>query len=72
MINGLTATIETLETRVEEFEQEGKILKQELIIAECKALEGALKVRSEMMQTLVKSKERYRSQIDALLKSEKA
>ncbi len=72
MINGLTATIETLETRVEEFEQEGKILKQELIIAECKALEGASKVRSEMMQTLVKSEERYRSQIDALLKSEKA
>jgi chromosome segregation ATPase len=65
-IDGLNATIETLETRLEELEEGGKILKQELIIAERKASEGASKVRSEMMQTLVESEERYRSQIDAL------
>ena len=65
-IDRLNATIETLETRLEELEEGGEILKQELVIAERKASEGASKVRSEMMQTLVESEERYRSQIDAL------
>ena len=41
-------------------------MKQELVVAERKASEGASKVRSEMMLTVVESEERYRSQIDAL------
>jgi predicted RNase H-like nuclease (RuvC/YqgF family) len=65
-IDELSATIETLETRAEELDEEGKRIQQELIVAERKASEGASKVRSEMMQTVVESEERYRSQIDAL------
>ncbi len=65
-IGELSAAIETLETRAEESEEEGKRMKQELVVAERKASEGASKVRSEMMLTVVESEERYRSQIDAL------
>jgi chromosome segregation ATPase len=65
-IGELSAANETLETRAEESEEEGKRMKQELVVAERKASEGASKVRSEMMLTVVESEERYRSQIDAL------
>lgn len=65
-IDALTAKIITLEKRVEESEVEGKMIKQVLIVAERKASEGASKVRNEMMQTIVDSEERYRSQIDSL------
>lgn len=65
-IGELSAAIKTLETRAEESEEEGKRMKQELVVAERKASEGASKVRSEMMLTVVESEERYRSQIDAL------
>jgi len=65
-IDELSAAIETLETRAEESEEEGKRMKQELVVAERKASEGASKVRSEMMLTVVESEERHRCQIDAL------
>ncbi|KAL7532098.1 hypothetical protein ACHAXR_006122 [Thalassiosira sp. AJA248-18] len=65
-IDVLSAAVETLETRVEELEDEEKRIKQELVVAERKASEGASKVRNEMMQTVVDSEERYRSQIEAL------
>jgi chromosome segregation ATPase len=65
-IDALTATIGTLEKRLEGSEEEIKRIKQELIVAERKASEGASKVRNEMMQTVVDSEERYRSQIDSL------
>ena len=65
-IDALTSTIGTLEKRLEGSEEEIKRIKQELIVAERKASEGASKVRNEMMQTVVDSEERYRSQIDSL------
>ena len=65
-IDALSATIESLETKVEEFEEGEKKIKQALVVAERKASEGVSKVRTEMMQTVVDSEERYRSQIDAL------
>ena len=65
-IDELTSTIGTLEKRLMETEEDSKRMKQELIVAERKALEGASKVRNEMMQTVVDSEERYRSQIDSL------
>lgn len=61
-----TAKIVTLEKRLEEYEVESKMIKQVLIVAERKASEGASKVRNQMMQTVVDSEERYRSQIDSL------
>jgi flagellar biosynthesis chaperone FliJ len=65
-IDALAATIGTLEKRLMESEEESKRIKQELSVAERKALEGASKVRNEMMQNVVDSEERYRSQIDSL------
>ena len=65
-IDELTSTIGTLEKRLMETEEDSKRMKQELIVAERKVLEGASKVRNEMMQTVVDSEERYRSQIDSL------
>ena len=65
-IDELSATIETLETKVEELEEEGKNTKQQLVIAERKAAEGASKVRNDMLQTIVDSEERYQTRIEAL------
>lgn len=65
-IDTLSTTIETLEHKVGELEEEGKRIKQELVLAERKASEGASKVRNEMLQTVVDSEQRYQSQIDAL------
>lgn len=65
-IDALSATIESLETKVEEFEEGEKKIKQDLVVAERKASEGVSKVRTEMMQTVVDSEERYRSQIVAV------
>lgn len=65
-IDELSSTIGTLEKRLMETEEDSKRMKQELIVAERKVLEGASKVRNEMMQTVVDSEERYRSQIDSL------
>lgn len=65
-IDALSSTIETLETNVEELEDEAKKIKHDLVVAERKASEGATKVRSDMMQTVVDSEERYQSQIEAL------
>lgn len=65
-IDALSSTVESLETRVEELDDEGKKIKEDLVIAERKASEGATKVRSEMMQTVVESEDRYQSQIESL------
>jgi len=65
-IEELTATIENLEAKLDELEDEGKKTKQELAVAERRAAEGASKVRNEMLQTVVDSEQRYQSQIEAL------
>lgn len=65
-IDILSSTIENLENKVEELDEESKRVKRDLTIAERKASEGASKVRSDMLQTVVDSEERYQSQIEAL------
>jgi len=65
-IEELSTTIETLETKVEDLEEEKKNIKQELVNAERKATEGASKIRTEMLQTVVDSEARYQRQIEVL------
>ena len=65
-IDTLSSTIETLENRIEELEEEEKKIKQELVVAQRKANEGATKAKNEMLQSIVESEQRYQSQIDAL------
>jgi len=65
-VDALSATVEQLEARVDELEEESKGLKQVLVVAERKASEGVSKVRNEMLQTVVDSEQRYQSQVEAL------
>eukprot|EP00566_Odontella_aurita_P002271 CAMPEP_0113571568 /NCGR_PEP_ID=MMETSP0015_2-20120614/25623_1 /TAXON_ID=2838 /ORGANISM="Odontella" /LENGTH=1046 /DNA_ID=CAMNT_0000474527 /DNA_START=162 /DNA_END=3302 /DNA_ORIENTATION=- /assembly_acc=CAM_ASM_000160 len=73
-IERLNNHIETLEARVSELEDEGRKIKEEWVEVERRADEGVTKVRTEMMQTVLDSEERYRAQITNLkreLKEEK-
>lgn len=65
-IETLSSTIEDLETKLEQMEDEGQKVKQELAIAERKASESATKVRTEMLQTVMDSEQRYEHKIEAL------
>lgn len=65
-IDALTATIESQESKVDELEEELRKMKDETTRLERRASEGAAKVRSEMMQTVVDSEQRYRSDIESL------
>ena len=65
-IDALTATIESQESKVDELDEELKKMKDETTRLERRASEGAAKVRSEMMQTVVDSEQRYHSEIESL------
>jgi len=62
-IERLNTHIETLEGQVSELEDEGRKIKEEWVEVERRADEGVTKVRTEMMQTVLDSEERYRAQV---------
>ena len=65
-IDELAATIESLESKIEEMVDEGKRMKEEWVKVERQASEGVAKARNDMMKTVVDSEERYREQIETL------
>ena len=65
-IDELAATVESLQSKIEEIEDEGKRMKEEWVKVERQASEDIAKARSEMMKSVVDSEEKYQQQIEAL------
>mmetsp|Transcript_5269 Transcript_5269/g.7702 ORF Transcript_5269/g.7702 Transcript_5269/m.7702 type:complete len:688 (-) Transcript_5269:351-2414(-) len=62
----LTMEVQNLETKLDEVERESRKMREDWVEVERQASEGAARVRSEMMRTVVDSEDRYRSQMEVL------
>ena len=65
-IKSLSSTIESLEGKIEKLQDEKNTIKIEKEKNEKQASESVAKVRNELMKSMIKSEETYRSQIEAL------
>ena len=62
----LNTVVDELEAKIADLEDEGKKIKEEWVEVERRATEGVTNVRTEMMQTVLNSEERYQVQIQLL------